>query len=181
VCVFLSLASPPTGANTTQGTTIEGGCMVEAWTVDGLGNHYSRLQNNSLNIGLQLYAITDCENGFNFSVDGVRVGALNGGGFLTYTLSTTNHRVDFENNEGAISFQNLTFYPNDMMSQAIHFYENPPPVEGDYWTSSSLRAHEFWVAIVTVICSLVVSLFVVDRFSKFQIERQVGLEITEGR
>jgi len=174
--VVSSPASPLAVAAT--GTQIEGGCLLDVWTIDGTGSHLSKIGNGTLQIGLQVTAITDCEEGFNITKDGELVGSLEGGGFLMFTVSTTTHSIEFTNSAGVISFQNLTFYPADMMGQAIQFYEYQETPEGDFWTAQSLRSHEFFVAIVTVFASLLFSLFVVERVSGFLHSRSIGKEIT---
>ncbi|HHZ97139.1 MAG TPA: hypothetical protein EYN67_16680 [Flavobacteriales bacterium] len=161
-----------------MGTQIEGACILDVWTTDGAGSHLSKIGNGTLQIGLEVTAITDCEEGFNVSIDGEELGFLQGGGFLFFTVSTSTHTMEFQNPNGTTSFQNLTFYPADMMGQAIDFYEFQEIQDGDYWTAQSLRSHEFFVALVTVFSSLLFSLFVVERVSGFLHSRSIGKEIT---
>lgn len=174
--VVLSPASP--GASATNGTQIEGVCLLDVWSTDGSGYHLSKIANGTLQIGLEVTAITDCEGGFNVIVDGEYIGRLEGGSIFFFTVSTTTHNIQFEHEEGSTSFENLTFYPADMMGQAIEYYEFQELPAGDYWTAESIRSHEFFVALVTVFSSLLCSLFVVEKVSGFLHSRSIGKEIT---
>lgn len=174
--MVLSPASP--SASAANGAQIEGTCILDVWSTDGSGYHLSKIANGTLQIGLEVTALTDCEGGFNVIVDGVHIGRLEGGSVFFFTVSTTTHSIQFEHEEGLTSFENLTFYPADMMGQAIEFYEFQELPEGDYWTAQSIRSHEFFVAIVTVFASLFCSLFVVERVSGFLHSRSIGKEIT---
>ncbi len=177
--VLIVVSSPASPlAVAAMGTQIEGACILDVWTTDGAGSHLSKIGNGTLQIGLEVTAITDCEEGFNVSIDGEELGFLQGGGFLFFTVSTSTHTMEFQNPNGTTSFQNLTFYPADMMGQAIDFYEFQEIQDGDYWTAQSLRSHEFFVALVTVFSSLLFSLFVVERVSGFLHSRSIGKEIT---
>ena len=171
--------SPASPASATNGATkLDGYCMLDVWSTDSTGKHLSKIGNNTLNIGLEITAMTDCEDGFNLSIDGVESGRLQGGGVLVFSVSTTTHQIDFIHPNGTSSFQNLTFYPSDMMGQAIEFYEHEEKAEGDYWTADNIRSHEFFVALLTVFSSLLCSLFVVERISGYLHSRSVGREIT---
>jgi hypothetical protein len=161
-----------------SGTQLEGVCMLDVWSTDGSGKHLSKIGNGTLNIGLEITAMTDCSEGFDLSIDGEPSGHLQGGSIIIFNVRTTTHQLDFIHPNGTTSFQNLTFYPSDMMSNAIIQYELIEEKDGDYWTAASLRSHEFFVALVTVFSSLLFSLFVVERVSGFLHSKSIGKEIT---
>lgn len=156
-------------------------CIVNGYVPSTTGDHVSQLSNNSIMFGTKLFIETDC-GGYQISFDEGEPISISENQFLVTNVSENTRTITIEGDGFNMSYVNLQFWPSNMYASMMDEYQYKLTEQsGGFWSDGDIRAHEFWVAIVTVICSLVVSLFVVDRFSKFQIERQVGLEITEGR
>ena len=177
VLVF-SLSGTASGATVraTSGDT----CMIVAWTSDGHGSHHSLIQSGSTQFGTQLSVETDCAGGFNLTISKnahdpffLEVGS----NFLTIPIGADTKSITLSGDGWNITYDSLTFYDTGTFNQMVELYQEPVTQDGDYWTLSSSRSHEAWVALVAIVLTWLGTITVLHNFARWWVERRLVEEV----
>ena len=153
-------------------------CIVNGYVPEA--NHVSQLANNSIMFGTMLCIETDC-GAYTISIDDKPPLRVENNQQLVLNVSenTRNILVEFDDGHN-MTWVNLQFWPSNMYSGLMSEYQNNLfDDDGEFISNKELRTHDFFVALVTVIITWLVSLMIVDRITGHVIERMVGREVVD--
>ena len=170
--VFLSPSVAGATVKAPDGDT----CMIVAWTSDGHGSHHSLIQSGSTQFGTQLSIETDCDGGYNLSINGGADFVIESS-FLTIPVGADTKTIRMTGDGWNITYDSLTFYDTGTFFEMVDFYQDAPTPEGEYWTLSNLRSHEAWVALVAIVLTWVGTITVLHQFAKWYVERRLVEEV----
>lgn len=180
VSAIVVLIAAPQHSAAAMVETPDGVCIVNAYVPTSNGDHISQVGNGTIQFGTKLFIETDCPGGYTATLnDEIHIDVAAGGVFYQNVSSDT-RSLHLEGEGWNVTFVHLQFWPDQMYSEMLVYYMDQPTPEGEFWTLSDMRSHEFFVAAATVVVSWLVSMMLVDRASRWVIERQSGKEITEG-
>lgn len=143
-------------------------CYHYIYSSDYGANHYSLIQNNSVNIGNDLTVISNCQ--YSFKHNNSPLVYTQGNQTFTIPMSTDSLTITMDNI--SYNYNNLTFYPASQIT-----YNTIPPQITDPVSQEELFTNELLTHIVTFAILFFMSTNIVYRFAQRKIDNSIEVVI----
>jgi hypothetical protein len=156
-------------------------CMVSAGVREPMRAHISEVADGTIQFGTNLTIMTDCPGGFNLTITEGSIKTPRTyypGGFYFGEVSTATTGILLEGENWTVNYSGLTFYPPYLLGQVMDSV-NPEPYGGESVPVANLRAHEAFIAVVSVLIAWLASVFVLDWFAEWRTSKKLIEEVAD--